>query len=264
MYKIGEASKITKISSRMLRYYDKENILKPSHIENNGYRYYTEGDINVISKIKNLRRYEFTYEEIKDIFDNNKYESIDIYINKIEELTKKVNTYGYLISEIEEKVKFKDIIINNYDINICERQSVNTLCQKAIINYKDIGEFIESCYNAISKNKSNKVGYYYVMFYNNENVDENTYEIEYYQPIIDNKDIKGFNNKVIESGTYISTICYGDYENLTGAYSALYKWIKNNDFKIKGNFVEKYFVDSLLTPFSYEFITEVSIKVSKD
>ncbi|MBY2479139.1 MerR family transcriptional regulator, partial [Clostridioides difficile] len=74
MYKIGEASKITKISSRMLRYYDKENILRPSHVENNGYRYYTEGDINVISKIKNLRRYEFTYEEIKDIFDNNKYE----------------------------------------------------------------------------------------------------------------------------------------------------------------------------------------------
>ena len=266
MFKIGEVSKITKISTRMLRYYDKENLLKPSYIGDNGYRYYAHEDINVISKIKNLRRYEFTYEEIKDILDNDKYGNIDIYINKIEELRNNINKYGYLISELEEKKKIKErnIIINNYDVNFCERQSVKVLWKRAVINCEDIEKFIESSYSIISQNKVIKLGWYYVMFCENENLDENICEIEYYQPIVNSEELKGFYTKTIEEGTYISNICYGDYENLSYAYAALYKWAKNNDFKIKGNFMERYFIDSSLTSSRCEFITEVSVEVSKE
>lgn len=265
MYKIGEASNIAKISTRMLRYYDKENILKPSYIGDNGYRYYTDEDLSIISKIKNLRRYYFSYEEIKDILDNNKYGSMDIYINKIEELNKNINKYGRLILELEEKKKIKeiDVIINNYDVNVCEKQPVEALCKKATINCEEIEKFIESSYIIISRNKVTKLGTYYVIFYQNENLDENISEIEYYQPIINHKKIDGFDTKIVEENTYISTTHYGPYEMLSDAYSALYKWSKNNNFEINGNFMEKYFIDSSLTSSSYEFITEVSVKVSK-
>lgn len=45
MYKIGEFSKITNLTIKALRYYDEENILKPSLRENNGYRLYSKEDI---------------------------------------------------------------------------------------------------------------------------------------------------------------------------------------------------------------------------
>ncbi|RDY25979.1 MerR family transcriptional regulator [Romboutsia weinsteinii] len=265
MYKIGEVSNIAKISTRMLRYYDKENILKPSYIGDNGYRYYTDENISIISKIKNLRRYEFSYEEIKEILDNNRYESMDIYINKIEELKKNINKYGCLISELEEKNKMKEmnVIINNYDVNVCENKSVKALCKGATIDCEEIEQFIESSYSIISKNKVTKLGAYYVMFCENENLDENICEIEYYQPIVSHKEIDGFDTKIVERNTYISTTHYGPYERLSDAYSSLYKWSKNNNYEIKGNFMEKYFVDSSFTSYSYEFITEVSVKVSK-
>lgn len=265
MYKIGETSKITKISTRMLRYYDKENILKPSCIKDNGYRYYTDKDISIISKIKILRRYDFTYEEIKIILDNNKYEDKHIYINKIKELTHNMNKYGDLISEIEEEkdIKNKNIIINNYDINFCEKQSVQTLCKRVLINYDEIDKFIESCYSVVSQKRITKLGYYYIMFYDNENLDENICDIEYYQHIVNNEEINNFDTKTIEEATYISTIHYGTYSKISKAYAALYKWTENNEFKIKGNFIEKYFIDSSISSYSVDFITEVSIKVCK-
>lgn len=265
MYKIGEVSKLTKISARMLRYYDKENILKPSHIAENSYRYYTDEDLYLLSRIKNLRKFEFAYEEIKDILEKNTYENVDIYINKIEELKNNVKKYGDLILEIEEKTKIKDrnIIINNYDINIGERQTVKILCKRTIINCDDIENFIDISNDIISKKDVIKLGCYYVMFYNNEDLDENEFEVEYCQPIVNSKEINGFDIKIVENSTYISTIHYGDYEQLNNAYNALFKWARINRFEIKGNFIEKYFIDSSLSVSSHEFITEVSVNVLK-
>ena len=42
MFKIGEFSKLTQVSVRMLRYYEKAGLLKPAEIDHfTGYRYYT-------------------------------------------------------------------------------------------------------------------------------------------------------------------------------------------------------------------------------
>ncbi|MFQ8582560.1 MAG: MerR family DNA-binding transcriptional regulator [Holdemania massiliensis] len=46
MPKIGEFSKLTQISIRMLRYYDEMGLLKPATIDpTNGYRMYTSAQI---------------------------------------------------------------------------------------------------------------------------------------------------------------------------------------------------------------------------
>ena len=52
-YKIGDFAKLTGVSIKSLRYYDKINILKPSYIdENTGYRYYLPEQAIVINIIK--------------------------------------------------------------------------------------------------------------------------------------------------------------------------------------------------------------------
>ena len=52
MYTIAEFSRICKMSTRMLRHYEKE-ILKPAYVNPvNGYRYYEQGQLEVALKIK--------------------------------------------------------------------------------------------------------------------------------------------------------------------------------------------------------------------
>ena len=60
MLKIGDFSKLSQISIRMLRYYDELGLLVPESIDPfTGYRYYTEAQLSVASRIKTLKAMGF-------------------------------------------------------------------------------------------------------------------------------------------------------------------------------------------------------------
>ena len=54
-YTIGEVSKIFKVSTDTLRFYDKINLIKPWKSGDNGYRYYSKAQFEIISTIILLR-----------------------------------------------------------------------------------------------------------------------------------------------------------------------------------------------------------------
>ena len=83
MFKIGEFSKLTQVSVRMLRYYEKAGLLKPAEIDHfTGYRYYTASQIPFLNKIVYLRDSGFTVAEIASALDNWRE---DILLTKLEE-----------------------------------------------------------------------------------------------------------------------------------------------------------------------------------
>ena len=55
MLSIGEFSKICKVSTKTLRYYDEIGLIKPSKInQENGYRYYSIEQLETMLLIKRL------------------------------------------------------------------------------------------------------------------------------------------------------------------------------------------------------------------
>ncbi|MDF9823849.1 DNA-binding transcriptional MerR regulator [Breznakia sp. PF5-3] len=88
MFKIGEFSKLTQVTVRMLRYYDEIDLLKPSKIdENNGYRLYAIDQVPELQKILMLRDARFSINEIKDIMNN---WDKDTLINHLEDKVKEI------------------------------------------------------------------------------------------------------------------------------------------------------------------------------
>ena len=70
MYKIGDFSKMSKVTIKALRYYEKEGLLKPVFIDQNtGYRYYETSQLVEISKIISLRQAGISIKEIKKILN---------------------------------------------------------------------------------------------------------------------------------------------------------------------------------------------------
>ncbi len=66
MFKIGEFSKITQVSVRMLRYYDEQKLLEPVLVDDaNGYRLYSAEQIDQLGRIILLRNMGFGVKEIK-------------------------------------------------------------------------------------------------------------------------------------------------------------------------------------------------------
>lgn len=44
-YSSGQFARLAGVSVRTIRYYDKQNILKPSYVNENGARFYTDHDL---------------------------------------------------------------------------------------------------------------------------------------------------------------------------------------------------------------------------
>lgn len=71
MYKIGEFSKIVGITVKALRYYDDIGLMQPAFInEENGYRFYDDGNYQQAIWIKSMKKFGFTIKEIQDVLPN--------------------------------------------------------------------------------------------------------------------------------------------------------------------------------------------------
>ncbi|AMP21435.1 hypothetical protein AZF37_08845 [endosymbiont 'TC1' of Trimyema compressum] len=129
MFKIGEFSKLTLVSIRMLRYYDEVDLLKPTTInEESGYRLY---DIEAIPKLKKiifLRYLNFMTAEIKEALkdwsDNalikllkNKESEIETNIAieaaKLEKINKAFLDIGEAFMDVHQNVTIKGLESQN-------------------------------------------------------------------------------------------------------------------------------------------------------
>ena len=109
MFKIGDFSKMCKVTIKALRYYENKDLIKPSYIDKtNGYRYYESKQLLEISRIISLKQIGLSIDEIKRIIKEN--ESIDnILINKKEELQNTIKEYNYQLSKINYLLEEKDM-----------------------------------------------------------------------------------------------------------------------------------------------------------
>ena len=70
MLKIGEFSKLSRVSVRMLRHYDEIGLLKPAEIDRfTDYRYYREAQLPVVCRITALKDMGFSLADIVKILD---------------------------------------------------------------------------------------------------------------------------------------------------------------------------------------------------
>ena len=73
MLRIGDFSKLSRISIRMLRHYDEIGLLHPDSVDDfTGYRYYSEDQLPLAGRIQTLKSLGFGLSVIKEIID--KYE----------------------------------------------------------------------------------------------------------------------------------------------------------------------------------------------
>lgn len=66
-YSSGEFARMANVSVRTIRFYDKQNILKPSYINSSGARFYTDSDLARLQQILLLKYLGFALDEIKEM-----------------------------------------------------------------------------------------------------------------------------------------------------------------------------------------------------
>lgn len=105
MYKINEISKITGISPRMLRHYDKLDLLRPNKSSENNYRIYTHEDLCKLQEILFFKELDFSLEEIKNILENPNYNRMEAFVHQKRLLLKKIERLNGIVSTLEDSMK---------------------------------------------------------------------------------------------------------------------------------------------------------------
>ena len=66
-YSSGEFAKKANVTVRTIRYYDKQNILKPSLLTEDGVRFYTDSDFTRLQQILLFKYLGFSLEDIRNM-----------------------------------------------------------------------------------------------------------------------------------------------------------------------------------------------------
>ena len=139
--RINEVAKLTGVSARTLQYYDEIGLLIPEKL-NNGYRDYSDENLDRLQKILFYRFLKFKLNDIKELLDGNidglkmleqqrelilkEKEKFEIILHNIE---KTIKTYkGEQTMSIEEKFNgFKKEDLNKYENQAVEKYGKETI-----------------------------------------------------------------------------------------------------------------------------------------
>ena len=235
LFTIGQVTKMYDISHDTLRYYDKIDLLKPSIKKENGYRYYTIREIELLEIILVAKQLEIPIKDIKKIIEK---EDIKEYEKLFERHEK------FLEAEIKKMTKLKNQVENSKNIAIQMEHFINE-------------DEIELKYEQINKK---------IIFFNqNGNSYIGTLDKEKNLMIIINKNIKNelamdesligvevFKNENFDYNNYTNYIernFTGDYIVITrkGTFSDLEKIIIKvlDKMKIKKNECKDILIESM-------------------
>ena len=232
MFRIGEFSKLTQVSIRMLRYYDEEGLLHPAEIDKfTHYRLYSAEQIPTLNKIKFLRDLGFTVSEIATTLDQweddfilkqleNKHSEIEEAIKSEQE---KLQRIGLAKKGIREE---KIAVHYNFSIKSVPSYQVFTL-RRIVRDYYAEGElWVEMV--AFAKEHQIPISQQTFTIYHDVDYREKDVDIEICAPVSrmgENRD--GFTFRETEP---VPTMAYsmvaGPFENIAKAFLDLAFWLQ--------------------------------------
>ncbi len=103
-YTIGKLAGLSGLTTRTLRYYDQIGLLKPSKIRSNGYRIYTESDVDRLQQILFFRILKISPETIRSILDDPEYDALTVLETHRIALAKQKAQLEDIIGNVEKTI----------------------------------------------------------------------------------------------------------------------------------------------------------------
>ncbi len=241
MFKIGEFSKLTQVSIRMLRYYDETGLLKPAQTDKfSGYRLYSTEQIPALNKIIFLRDLGFNVAEIAAALNhwNNAFITARLE-SKRQEIQNIIHTEQNKLTKID--VAIKDIegdkISVHYNVVTKNIPGCQVLSLRKIIPdyyaegllWKEMSVFAQDNGISVSSNTFS--------IYHDTEYKENDVDVELCAPVSAiGKDRGGFVYRHTEPVPIMAcTMVYGAFQNIAGAYLSFANWLQeHNQYRMTG------------------------------
>lgn len=269
MLKIGDFSKLSRISIRMLRHYDEIELLVPESIDEfTGYRYYSEAQLPRANRIQALKDMGFGLSTIAEILKTyNNPQALMRYLmlkqTEMKELAEKTSRQLLLLDTTINRLG-KDENIMEYTVTLKEmpERYVASL-RKIIPAYDKEGMLWEQMTKEISsQNVQCANPCYSLAVFHDEGYKENDVDVEI-QISMQGKyqDTKNVVFKTVPAMLIASATYKGSYDQITDVNQAVANWVRDNNYEFFDAMFTIYHVSPAQTQNPDEFITEVCYPV---
>lgn len=247
MFRIGDFSKLSRISVKTLRYYDEVGLLKPARVDEfSGYRYYTYEQLPRLNRILALKDLGFSLVEISQLLaDDLTLEQLRAMLKlhqaeirrQVQEQTERLRRIEARLRQIEQ-----ENMMSNYDVVIKKVEPLKVAALRGVVpTPPDQGRLWQELDGHLAAQHVRPAGPCLSLYHDDE-YKERDWDIEVCEPI---------EGSLLESGrvtvrqlpgveTAACVVHHGPFVTIGEAYDALMKWISTSGYHIVGPSREVY------------------------
>jgi DNA-binding transcriptional MerR regulator len=271
MLKIGEFSKLARVSIRMLRHYDEMGLLGPDRTDPfTGYRYYTEGQLTAVGRITALRDMGFSLAAIAELlkcWEDRPALERHLLCQRAEarEAAEEAERRLRLLDTAIERMR-KDETTMKYDVNLKEvPQRYVASVRQIIPGYDREGDLwhIFMKETAGMQIQDGDPCLCIALFYDGE-YKESDVDVEIQKSVKGAyPDTEHVKFKTVPAVTVASAVYKGSYDQISAVNEAVASWVVANGYVFDGTAFNIYHVSPHETQNPEEFVTEVCYPVRR-
>ena len=268
MLKIGDFSKLSMVSVRMLRHYDKIGLLKPVKTDEfTGYRYYEEQQLLVMGRINTLKNMGFSLSmigEILPVYDD-KEKMSQFFLEQKAELAAEYHKIAERLSLIMtamERLRKDDTMKYEVILKMMPERRVASV-RKIIPAYDHEGTLWHILFKETGgmNMKLAEPPIHYAILHDKE-YKENNVDVEVQITVDGNyTDTENVRFKTEPEMQVVSINFKGAYSQFGEVYAQLAAWVSRNGYEFCGPMIDIYHVSPHDTQNPEEFVTEVCCPV---
>ena len=267
MLRIGQFSKLAKITVKTLRYYDKIGLLKPAMIDtSSSYRYYTEEQLQTVHTISAYKAAGLSNEAILNLLSQKGNERIlleyqkNLLLTRAHEIKKELESLDRLLGEVESQCYTASVKQVEKRLVYC--------CRGYISGVECIHDFVKACAAELEKSnpdvRLSEPDYCCVIYPDDSYRDSNIF-IEYAQSVDrKGKDTEILKFKEIEAINAVSVLHRGSYASLRDAYLFAVNWAHTNGYVLAGEPRERYINGSWNRTEESDYLTELQLPIREN
>lgn len=271
MLKIGDFSRLGRVTIKTLRYWDEIGLLKPDFInQENGYRFYSPEKLAVVHQIQQMKELGLYLEDIAEVLRKGRKKNrwIDLLRSRKESLMEELQLCQTTITKIDQMIQLAETEETMSTIEIRELPEVIVASMRTTIpSYNALFSVVPPMGDIMRKQGAvcRKPEYCFNIYHDGE-YREKDIDVEICEAVIEaHMDSNGIVYKTIPAVPTAAVIMHkGPYEDLGKSYSELFSWIEENGYMIDGNPRESYIDGIWNREDPKDWRTEIQIPVKKE
>lgn len=271
MIRIGDFSKLSRVSVKTLRYYDEMGLLKPVCVDVfTGYRLYEYNQLSVLHRILALKELGFSLEEIGRLLDDG------LSVEQMRGMLKLRQT------EARQRLREEAERLERIESQLRQIEQEETMSKYDVV-IKNTDEMKIASVRDVVPTPPDQVGLWHELegyltqkhvqpngpcfaLYHDEEFKEVNWDLEVCEPIGADLNVTSrINVQTLPAvASMASTIHNGPFRTIGEAYSAIGKWISENGYRIVGPCREIYLREAEnISQDDPDTVTEIQFPVEK-